>query len=47
MQRRRFFTLLGGVAATWPVIAPAQQPNIPTIGFLNGASYAPFIAGFG
>jgi putative ABC transport system substrate-binding protein len=47
MQRRQFLTLLGGVAAVWPVIVRAQQRNIPMIGFLHGASYAPFITGFG
>jgi putative tryptophan/tyrosine transport system substrate-binding protein len=47
MKRREFVTLVGGVAAAWPVIARSQQPNIPMIGFLHGASYAPFIAGFG
>jgi putative tryptophan/tyrosine transport system substrate-binding protein len=34
------------MAAAWPGIARAQQPNIPVIGFFHGASYAPFIAGF-
>jgi putative ABC transport system substrate-binding protein len=47
MRRRRFLTFLGGVAVAWPAIARSQQPNIPTVGFLHGASYAPFIAGFG
>jgi len=46
MQRRRFLTVLGGVAAVWPVVARSQQPNLPIVGFLHGASYAPFIAGF-
>ena len=46
MQRRQLLTLLGGMAATWPVIARAQQSNIPTVGFIHGAGYAPFIAGF-
>ena len=48
MRRREFIAVIG-TATAWPLVARAQQPNIPLVGFLNVGSsdgYRPMAAAF-
>ena len=42
MRRREFLAGFGGAAA-WPVVARAQQPMVPVIGYLGSNSPEPIL----
>ncbi len=40
MRRRNFIKGIVGSAVAWPLVAPAQQPATPVVGFLRSVSLA-------
>ena len=46
MRRREFISLIGGVAATWPLAVHAQQPVLPVVGLLRTEPAESFVTAF-
>src|ERR1700730_11025527 len=41
IRRGEFIGMIGCVAAAWPLLARAQQPKVPVVGFLHPGSAEP------